>query len=488
MKRIKRLCALLLVCLLTGCTTPASTDGQDSTANQSVGYFGLAYYQNGPICPVTDDTEINRLLCEAMYEGLFEVGDNFTAVPVLCEDFQTDGTDFTFYIRDNVYFWSGKKMTANDVAASLQTALYDEDSPYHNRLIEINSMRVAGELELRISLTSPNINFPRLLDIPVFRDGTAGEDFADGTGPYRPVKQSGAWKLVANEHWNGGTVGSIREISLVPISKLDAAVSSFQTGDVSLVREPRIASSPVMVSGSVTTVPVATADLHYLGINHTNEQLSKKEVRQALSAALSRENLCSTQLQSFADPAVLPLNPQPVEQELDTAADTEKAVGLLRTAKLEKPLTLDLLVNEDNAFKSDAADAIASAWKAIGITVTVRKLPYDDFVTAIEEGSFDVYYGETLLTPDFDPRPLLSPSGRLNYGGYENKEMSDAVAAYRSGADVATFYSLFLDEMPFIPLAFERSRVIIRKGLVDHITPSPYNAFSGIENWRSDEQ
>ena len=51
-----------------------------------------------------------------------------------------DGTTFTFTLRDDVTFWSGEKLTAADVVASLQAAQYNEASPYHNRLVEAASV------------------------------------------------------------------------------------------------------------------------------------------------------------------------------------------------------------------------------------------------------------------------------------------------------------------------------------------------------------
>lgn len=49
--------------------------------------------------------------------------------------------------------------------------------------------------------------------------------------------------------------------------------------------------------------------------------------------------------------------------------------------------------------------------------------PYDTYVSMLQSGSFDAYYGETQLTPDFDLRPLLSPQGGLNYGSYSSEDM-----------------------------------------------------------------
>lgn len=539
MKQWKKRAAAALtaaLCLLAGCGVLGG-EGEGVRVDDvkvSDAYFGMAWYQNGVLDPVLDGTAINRLLSEALYEGLFEVTSNFTAENVLCADYTGDGTTFTFTLREDAVFWSGEPLTAADVVDSLQTARFNEKSPYHNRLLEVSTIEAVSDREVRIRLSSPNINFPRLLDIPI-RRASSGSDagFSAGTGPFRPAEEDRSWYLVPNENWHGGFLGSIRRITLVPLTRADAALSSFQTGDVSLLRAARIATNPPNIGGSVDTVQTEGATLHYLGINYENSALAKAHVRQALSAALARQSLCDTQLQTFAAPAVLPVNPQPdtTGLNLSMAADTNLAQSLLRGGEpaadgqtagdnADDPdsgsstegdtgdpdedsgngdesetgsgdgggetASFTLLVNADNAFKVAAAEQIASSWNALkGVSVTVDRQPYETFVSRLQSGSFDMYYGETQLTADFDLRPLISPGGSLNYGNYANEQMSAAVAAARSGENVATLYERFAEELPFIPLAFERGQIIIRKGLIDHYTPAPYNAFAGLEHWTS---
>ena len=194
MKQWKKraLAALLagLAALTAACSAPGEPGEQEPVDNVKVSdaYFGLAWYQNGTLNPVLDNTDINRVLCEALYEGLFEVTNNFTAENVLCESYEGDGETFTFTLREGVTFWSGAPLTAADVAASLEAARTNEASPYYNRLTEVSSIRAVGTNRVRIELTSPNVNFPRLLDIPIYREGSADSgSFADGTGPYQPV-------------------------------------------------------------------------------------------------------------------------------------------------------------------------------------------------------------------------------------------------------------------------------------------------------------
>ena len=85
--------------------------------------------------------------------------------------------------------------------------------------------------------------------------------------------------------------------------------------------------------------------------------------------------------------------------------------------------------------------------------------------------------------PDFDLRPLLMTGGSLNFGGYSSPNMESTLLAARKSGDMSAFYKQFAEEMPFIPIAFERNQVVIRKNLVGGFTPAPYNVFLGQQNW-----
>lgn len=563
--------ALAGLCLLSGCTLPGrqQDDTPRDTVDVSDAYFGLAWYKNGTLNPVTDTDSVNAMLREALYEGLFELTSDFTPQNVLCEGYSGDGTTFTFTLKQGVKFWSGQTLTADDVIASYRAAMDNASSPYHSRLAEVQSIEKAGTYQVRIVLSSPNAAFPRLLNIPIYREGSADSgSFADGTGPYVPVENGSVCTLEKNENWHGGFLGTIRHITLVGITRADAAETSFRTGDVSVQRSARIAADDkaTIIGGAVDTLQTPSTALHYIGINHANEQLKNANVRRALSAALGRRSLCDTQLQTFADPAVLPVNPQQQVSgvSLSTDADVAGAYALLHgdesaentsdisdgtsqdTAKTDAsaeditiyhaddgtPLTdgdgyyidedgdrvlnadgepvldpsarasdtedapqtdaagekitlsLRLLVNSDNAFKVAAAEQLAASWNAIeGVSVTVEQADYAACVERIKESSFDLYYGETRLMPDFDLRPLLMTGGSLNFGGYSSPDMESTLLAARKSGDMSAFYKQFAEEMPFIPIAFERNQVVIRKNLVGGFAPAPYNVFLGQQNW-----
>ena len=143
--------ALAGLCLLSGCSLPGrqQDEGPKDTVDVSDAYFGLAWYKNGTLNPVTDTDSINAMLREALYEGLFELTDDFTPQNVLCEGYSGDGTTFTFTIRQGVKFWSGQTLTADDVVASYRAAMDSASSPYHSRLADVTTLESGSPRPMR---------------------------------------------------------------------------------------------------------------------------------------------------------------------------------------------------------------------------------------------------------------------------------------------------------------------------------------------------
>lgn len=524
----KRIMAVLLaaLCLLVGCGGDTQTETEKPKVDNvkvSTDYFGLAYYETGQYSPVTDDSSINQLVYEAMYEGLFEVGSSFTAAPVLCEDYAMDGRSFTFTLKSGVTFWNGDVLTADDVVFSLRQAWEQESSPYYARMRQVESITALGSNQVNVTLYSANVNFPRLLNIPIYRAEATESGFYLGTGPYVPEKNGTEIHLKENSLWHKGFLGSIRDITVVSVTEVDAVRSSFQTGDVSLMRAMRVASDPMVISGSVETVQTASANLHYLGINHERSVMQNKNVRQAISYAINRQSICDVQLQTFADPAVLPVNPQPSSDTVTYSleANTQRAIALINEAaqstsnvddeeytddddyenddeyddqnddvydasNAQQGVSIYFIVNSSNSYKVAAAEQIASTLQTVGFRVELEKLSDEAFQYALQNGNYDLYYGEIRMTPDFDLRSLLTADGALNYGGYRSDAMQSAISAARAGEDTKALYELFLDEMPIVPIAFLRQQIIIRRGLLTVFDPGPYNVFASVEAWESE--
>ena len=156
--------------------------------------------------------------------------------------------------------------------------------------------------------------------------------------------------------------------------------------------------------------------------------------------------------------------------------------------KGREKLELTLLVNQDNSYKTGVADAIGRDLTAAGVSVTVKKLSWEDFTAALSAGEFDLYLGEVKLSADFDPSPLLS-GGALNYGKYNDPTATGLLSAFRAaqGEERTTaakaLYERLGEQAPFAVLCFKNWSMLSQWGQVSNATPTQQNLFYGFGNW-----
>lgn len=512
----KKICVLVLTftMLLEGCTLterlePANTAQTDQIAQtEQNDRIGLAYYSAEKVNPVTSMSDINAILCNALYEGLFVLDDTFTPQAVLCEEYtvSANGLVYTFTIKEGVSFWSGEPLTATDVAESYRLVKNSPGTRYYSRFSEVTKIRAVDTRTVEITLAQPNVDFVSLLDIPVFRAGTQDDDFADGTGPFMPVRENGEYHLSAFQDWHGETNPEIDRIDLITTVRAKSVVYSFSTGDVSMTRVERISDEPVSLSGAVDIYQTPSTELHYLGVNTKNELLALPEFRRAVSAVIDRTDICKNALQTYADPALLPQNPQPdYVTEQSFTADIDQAVALLNQigvsdsngdgvldyaangARTRQPVLLRILVNTENTYKQAVLSQISLSLSQVGIQTEIVSVDFETYLTELEAGNFDLYYGDVVLQPDFDVRALIATAGKLNYGAYSDLTMDGLLTAARAGTDETakrSFQQYFLQQMPIIPIAFERVQVVLRGGLLQNYETAPAQMFISYPMWR----
>ena len=127
--------------------------------------------------------------------------------------------------------------------------------------------------------------------------------------------------------------------------------------------------------------------------------------------------------------------------------------------------SVTLVVNTENTAKVSAAQRIAAQLEAVGLTVHLSRLSYDSYVSALAAGSFDLYLGQVTLTGDFDLAPLLSSSGSLNYGRWQDALGDALLSAFQSAQGearakaAADLFAYLNQHAPIVPVSFKNGSV-----------------------------
>ncbi len=455
--------------------------------------------------PYTAGGSFNGGLMPLMYEGLFRVSSDFTAEKVLCEDFYTDdGRVYRIDVKQGIKFHDGSELTPADVAASIERARVSAN--YSARLSIITAAYVLEDTVF-IELTRPNYNLPLLLDVPVTKFAGENGDIPIGTGPYYYVDAGDYSYLRAfDEHRERGEL-PIERFYLKEYSGSEL-ITAFDSGLIDIVTTSKADVNYLEYSGNTESRKKNTTIFYFLGVNSSNEFLSVKNRRVLLSSMIDRQSLSEDVI--TAVPVTIPLHPEAkfysegydpftVAEENIEAAKIEFLVedydhdGLLEYMDLDEgivdEISLKLIVNKENPTKLKAAYAIKEDLAGWGIHIVVSELTWNSYIRALKNKDYDLYYGEVMLTADFDLTQLLCYGGNANYGLYDPTLQSliydfNASAEDKKLDSAALLYSYIAENLPIISLMFEIETVYTHRETVSGIEPTIHNLFNDIGKWK----
>lgn len=502
-KRLLPLLLALLLLALTGCEDLDSTDPLDELSQfyrqeneepepEPLTAFTLPYVSGETLDPLTTTDTVQQTVGQLLYEGLFALNEQFEPEPVLADAYTYDSESrtWTITLRSGVMFSDGSMLTAQDVAASLARA---KSSPrYGARLRCVNSV-TAWDGAVVITLSEDVATLPSRLDVPIVKSGTETSTVPTGTGPYLFAKGDTGAYLTANTYWWQGASLPVQRIELLHCKDRDSALYAFSSREIQLLALDLTAASGTGVSGSGDYTDAPTAVMQFVGVNARREALADPALRRALSAGIDREGLVSSCLLGHGMAAQLPASPAAgvYDTSLETAYSAAHYRQLLSAALGEEaqPLTLTMLVNQENSFKVSAAQEAAYTLTTDDLTVTVEALPWEQFTQRLADGEFDLYYGECRLTADWDVSALAKTGGALNYGGYTN-ETTDALLSAALGSTgprteaLTALWRDLLDNAPFLPVCFKSSSVLATEGVVEGLAPTETDTFRHLSAWR----
>ncbi len=487
---MKRLLALLLgLCLLTGCATQGeyvptgggfSDEDNAPTVNQNETEqeIRLAYNQEAGFQPYTTTDTLNRSLLSLMYQGLFAVNSEYEATPILCKNYKVspDMRTYTFYL-ERATFADGQALTAQDVVASLKAA--HKAGYYAGRLSHVKSIDIAEDGGVVLKLDTPCSNLPVLLDIPIVKAEQVEAPAPYGTGAYVLV-DTGSGKLLRRQPawWcNAALPISAQEITLCHGTEQKELWDLYKFSGLSMV----YTDAYVDFRGDYELWESETGQFLYLSCNLHSGVFANKEIRRALTHAMDRELLVQEYFQGFARSATLPASAAfphysgtLAEKYAYDAAIFAQAVA---DAQLEDN-SVKLLVNGKDLLRRRVALAIKTMLEAGGLAVTINELSDEDYTNALLWEEYDLYLGQTKLSPNMDLSAFFGEEGALNFGG-----LSD-VAFYAMNqnalADTGNYQSLHkmvMDDGRLCPLLFRSYAVYGRRGVFTNLEPARDNLF-----------
>jgi peptide/nickel transport system substrate-binding protein len=432
---------------------------------------------------------------------------NLNTVPILAANWSTeDNITHIFEIKPDIAMSDGSTLTADDVAYSLRQAR--ATGRFVNRLRIISSVSVIDELTISVLLNTPNSRLPSLLDVPIIKEGTIDMRVPPGSGPYRYTDHMRLDRFIDHRYFMDLPIAYIH----LAEGEDNRLTEMFDDGVISLIQDDPGSIIDIRINRFHEPRFYDTTALMFLGFSTRLPALRNADVRAAIGHAVERDYIVNEIMpgQSLAAPLAL----SPAYRLYDTSWEIvlnplhEMSALLVRAGLedfdhdsfLEYPVggefqsfTIDFIVNGGNASKVRIAQRIAETLRRDGIDTVVRELPWSNFLEALNTGDFDMFLGETLLSPDFDFSPLLLPTGSLNFGGTGHDDFRPLIANFLSAStdeQEAAAARVLVDQIrvnaPFVPIMYKRHAIYTPSGAISDATPSQSSVFFGFVNWNID--
>ena len=214
----------------------------------------------------------------------------------------------------------------------------------------------------------------------------------------------------------------------------------------------------------------------YLAVNRYSEVFSETTVRQALTWAIDREGLVEDYYRGFASGVYLPALESSPYYSQSLVADYGFNPDKLAQAVTDNQLTEKsavLLVNKDDGIRLRAARSIAVTLSQCGLKVTTSELETEDYLTALEEGAFDLYLGQTKLSPNMDLTAFFAEEGSLSYGNLSDPALhSLCMDALANAGNYYNLHKRILEEGLLCPILMRTYALFAQRGAFTELNPA----------------
>lgn len=469
--------------------------GQSGDTGPVLTSFALPFLPDETADPYTCLDGAQKTLGTLLYEGLFALDPAFVPQFSLAEayTYDADSRTYTITLRKGILFSDGTELTARDVVYSLRQAR--NSTRYGARLKDISSIG-GSEYTVTITLRQSNANFTARLDVPIIKNGTGGRTWPIGTGPYYYLNNDTGAHLAVNPQWWQKKALPLERIELVRCKNSDTMSYAFYAREIQLLMCDLTSTSTSNVYGSGIYTDAATTTMQFIGINTARAPLNDPTLRAALGLGIDRQGCIDAFLLGHGLAAQFPLSPASTlyPETLDVAYSPDHFDTAMAQAGYSDGDTvrLTLLVNKENTFKVDTATRIAEDLSRHDLQITVKALPWDQFQLALQNGSYDLYYGECRLTADWDLQSLIGTGGSLNYSGYSDGETDTLLGAVRNASNAERADAMLAlcrrlkEQAPILPVCFKSVSVLLPSDAVESITPTAANPFYNLPEWKID--
>ncbi len=440
-------------------------------------------------------TQVSRQI----YEALVTRGLDMSIGPQLATKWKAvDPNTWYFFLRDDVKFSNGQKMTSEDVVFSILRAK-QPTSDFKEYISTISGVKAIDDYTVQIKTSKPNpILLNQLSNIFIMSKQWSTDNFvvapqnwdagqetysatnAMGTGPFKITLREPNTKTVfkKNNKWWGNVEHNITEIQLLPIKNAATRVAALLSGEIDLVTDAPVQDlNRISSSGGHKVESTPQMRTIFLGMDQAADQLrsgntgdnpfKKKEVRQALYQAIDIEAIKKKVMRGLSEPAGIITFPGVTgyTKALDKRLpyDVGAAKKLLADAGYPDGFEVELRCPNDRYVNDEAiCTAVVGMLGKIGVKVNLFAQTKSKHFKELKDNQGDFYmlgWGVPTLDSHYVFHYLYDTGASWNKVNFSNKEVDEAIRVMEGEVDldkrnaaIAKAWKIVKDDIAYLPL------------------------------------
>ncbi len=446
--------------LATGGAIIIRTDRALAETPRQGGHIRVAGYSSSTadtVDPAKQTLSTDYARCLMFYNGLTRLDESLTPQPELAASIENDkATVWTFRLRDGVTFHDGKPLTSADVVYSLLRHKDPKVGSIAKTLAaQMQDVKATGPLEVQVTLSAPNADFPVVLGtfhFLIVKDGTTDFTTAIGTGPYKCKEFTPGVRSIGVRNENYWKPGKpyVDQIEFFGIPDETARVNALLSGDIQIAGgiSPR-ATRQVKAAEGYEVFETKSGNYTNLVMRLDAAPTNNPDFVMGMKYLLDREQMRTAVFQGFAvlgnDQPVDPTNRFYCPDIPQTAFDPDKAKFYFKKSGVGTS-SVPLVASPAASSSVDIGVLMQDAAQKIGLNLEIKRVPAD--------GYWSNYWMKVPLGfGNINPRPsadilltlFFKSDAPWNESGWKDPHFDQLLLAARAETDPAKRKQMYCD-------------------------------------------
>lgn len=458
--------------------------------------------------PILSTNKNVQDVSKLVYESLVAVNENYKAYGELATEWaKTDEKTYLIKLKQGARWHNGTEFTAQDVEYTINKIKQASNSVYKDNVKNISQITIIDNYTIKLDLLEEEAFFEYNLIFPIqsLSDYINGESLMlSGTGTYKIYQISvNKIELVRNPYKENIEGVQLKNVIIKNYATIGELYNDFKIGNLDIINTDNINYSKYIGTLGYTTKNFYGRNFNFLSMNIQNPALYNIEVRRAISYAIDKNLIVSSIFNNKYYVADYPLdngnwlykddstssgyNPEQSKQILkDSGWQYSNNVWQKNIDNRVVQLNFNLLVSSNDELRIKVAENIKEQLENVGIKINIVKS------ASITSNIINKNYDIALVKMGTSVSPELSILfGDKNISNYNNPEVLSIMDELKNIQDenlIKEKYNKLLEiykiDIPFVSLYFDSSTLIYSSKLTGAITPTWYNLYYNIENWK----